>query len=243
MIFLGKICVVTGGTRGIGAAICLGLKKQGYTVIANYNQNKDAAQTFSKDHDIPVYAWDVGDAQACEKAVADISQKYGFIDVLVHNAGITEDIFLHKMPLDAWSRVLKTNLDSCFNMTRPLIEGMRQRNFGRIVFISSVNGLRGQLGQTNYCASKAGVVGFAKALALENARRGVTVNVVAPGYINTDMVRHMPGEILDQIITQIPMGRLGNVDEVAHCVNFLIDENSSFITGETLNINGGHLMQ
>ncbi len=240
---MGKVCVVTGGTRGIGAAICIALKKLGYTVIANYNRNKDAAEAFSKEHHIPVYSWDVGSAEACEKALSEISKNHGVVDILVHNAGITEDVFFHKMSREAWDHVLTTNLTSCFNMTRPLIEAMRQQNFGRVVFISSVNGLRGQLGQTNYCASKAGVVGFAKALALENARRGVTVNVVAPGYINTDMVRHVPTQILDQIITQIPMGRLGEANEVAHCVAFLVDEKSSFITGETLSINGGQLMR
>jgi acetoacetyl-CoA reductase len=239
---MNKVCLVTGGTRGIGAAISLALKQQGYTVIANYHTNQKTAEVFSKKHNIPVYSWDVSAAQSCEESMAEIAKIHGNIDILIHNAGVTHDVFFHKMSHHDWNQVISTNLTSCFNVTRPIIDAMRQSGFGRIVFISSINALKGQLGQTNYCASKAGVIGFAKALALENARCGITVNVVAPGYTRTDMVRRISPEILDQIITQIPVGRLGEADEIAHCVSFLINDKSGFITGETIHINGGQLM-
>lgn len=239
---MNKVCLVTGGTRGIGAAISLALKQQGYTVIANYHNNKNTAEVFSKKHNIPVYSWDVSDVQSCQESIAEIAKIHGNIDILIHNAGITHDVFFHKMSHHAWNQVISTNLTSCFNVTRPIIDAMRQSGFGRIIFISSINALKGQLGQTNYCASKAGVIGFAKALALENARRGITVNVVAPGYTRTDMVSRISPEILDQIITQIPVGRLGEAEEIAHCVSFLVHDKSGFITGETIHINGGQLM-
>ena len=237
-----KVAVVTGGTRGIGAAICVALKEKGFTVIANYGGNDDAAQKFSKEHKIDVMKWDVGNFDACHKNIADIEKKHGRIDVLVNNAGITRDSFLHKSTPDMWNAVIATNLTSCYNMSHCVINGMRDRGFGRIISISSINGQKGQIGQVNYSAAKAGVIGFTKALALECANKGITVNAIAPGYIDTDMVRAVPENVLEGIIAQIPVRRLGRPEEVANAVVFLADEQSGFITGTTLSANGGQHM-
>jgi acetoacetyl-CoA reductase len=236
------IAFVTGGTRGIGKAISLKLKQQGYHVIAAYANNHEKANEFSKEYGIEVIASDVTDAQKMNDTIRDIIAKHGTIDVLVHNAGITRDSFLHKMDNQKWHDVISTNLNSCFYVTRPLIEHMRQKGSGRIVILSSINGLKGQMGQTNYCASKAGIIGFVKALALENAAKGITVNAIAPGYIGTEMVEAIDPTTLESIKKQIPVGRLGNPDEVAHVAAFLCSKESSFITGETININGGQYM-
>lgn len=233
-----KIAIVTGGTRGIGAAISREFKNRGITVIANYAGNDKSAQAFEKETGIEVMKWDVSDYKACEQNIAKILQKHGQVDILVNNAGITRDGFLHKTTPDAWNQVIATNLSSCFNMSHGVINQMRERGFGRIINISSINGQKGQVGQVNYSAAKAGVIGFTKALALENATKGVTVNAVAPGYIDTDMVRDVPENVLDGIIKQIPTGRLGKPDEIAKAVAYLADESSGFMTGSTLTING-----
>lgn len=234
-----KVALVTGGTRGIGAPIALALKEKGYEVIATYNTNEEAALKFQKQHQIPVYQWDISDYDACQKGIAEVVQKHGNIDILVNNGGITRDGVLHRQSTDHWNHVINTNLSSCFNMTRSVIESMRERGFGRVINISSVNAIRGQVGQANYCASKAGIIGFTKALALENAKKGITVNAIAPGYIDTEMVRAVSKPILDQIISTIPLGRLGQAEEVARAVVFLADDHAGYITGETININGG----
>jgi acetoacetyl-CoA reductase len=239
-----RIALVTGGTRGIGKAICLALKDKGYAVAANYATNDEAAQEFHKETGIAVYKWDISDFDACDKAVKQISAELdGPIAVLVNNAGITKDGAMHKMTLDSWHKVIRTNLDSCFNMSRAVIESMREHNFGRIISISSINGQLGQFGQTNYSAAKAGIFGFTKALARETAAKGITVNAIAPGYIATDMVRAVPQKILDSIVANIPVGRLGEPEEVARCVTFLAAEEAAFITGETLSVNGGQYME
>lgn len=237
-----KVAVVTGGTRGIGAAISAALKDAGYTVIANYGGNDAVAQQFSADHDIETMKWDVGSYDACQKNLDEIEKKYGRIDVLVNNAGITRDSFLHKSTPDMWNAVITTNLTSCYNMSHCVINGMRDRSFGRIISISSINGQKGQIGQVNYSAAKAGVIGFTKALALECANKGITVNAIAPGYIDTDMVRAVPENVLESIISQIPVRRLGKAEEIANAVVFLADEKSGFITGTTLSANGGQYM-
>lgn len=231
--------LVTGGNRGIGAAISITLKKLGYDVITSYNTNKDQAEAFSKIHDIPVYGFDISDPSATESKINDILKNHGQIDCLVHNAGITRDGFFHKMTIDRWQEVIQTNLLSCFQVTRPLIEGMRDRNFGRLIYITSVNALKGQIGQTNYCAAKAGIIGFVKALSLENAAKGITVNAIAPGYTNTDMVSAINEKVLSEIIEKIPAKRLANADEIADCVAYLISDKASYINGTTLHINGG----
>ncbi|MBP9752605.1 MAG: acetoacetyl-CoA reductase [Proteobacteria bacterium] len=236
------IAFVTGGTRGIGEAISIDLKKKGYTVIAAYASNIEKAKAFSKEHGIEVVACDVTDEQKCQETLHNIIQKHGTIDVLVHNAGITRDSFFHKMTSAQWHEVISTNLNSCFNVTRPVIEHMRQKNYGRIIVISSINGLKGQMGQTNYSAAKAGIIGFVKALSLENAAKGITVNAIAPGYIATEMVEAIDSKIVESIKAQIPVQRLGSPTEVAHAVCFLSDKLSGFITGETLNINGGQYL-
>ena len=236
-----RVAVVTGGTRGIGAAISLALKGAGYRVAANYGGNDEAAKAFHDANAIPVYKWDVGEFEACKGGLAEVEKDLGPVDVLVNNAGITRDAMLHKMDYDMWIDVIRTNLDSLYCMTRPLIEGMRERGFGRIINISSINGQKGQMGQVNYSASKAGVIGFTKALARETARKGITVNAVAPGYVNTDMVAAVPQEVLEKaIISQIPVGRLGECSEIARCVLFLASDDAAFITGSTLTVNGGH---
>jgi acetoacetyl-CoA reductase len=239
---MGRIAVVTGGTRGIGKAISLMLRDSGYGVVAGYGKNDSAAREFSETTGIPAYRWNVGDHQECHEAVGMIEREFGPVDVLANNAGITRDTCLHKMSRDDWRAVIETNLDSCFNMSVAVFEGMRSRRFGRIVNISSVNGQAGQFGQANYAAAKAGICGFTKALAQEGASRGVTVNTIAPGYIETDMVRQVAPEVLDKIVTRIPVGRLGQAREVARGVAFLVSDDAGFITGTTLSINGGQYM-
>ncbi|QRE74749.1 acetoacetyl-CoA reductase [Methylobacterium aquaticum] len=235
-----RVALVTGGTRGIGAAISKGLKEAGYKVAANYGGNDEAAQAFKAETGIPVFKFDVGDAAACEAGIRAAEAELGPIDILVNNAGITRDGMFHKMTFEQWQAVIRTNLDSMFTCTRPLIDGMRSRGFGRIILISSINGQKGQMGQTNYSAAKAGVIGFAKALAQENANKGITVNVIAPGYIATEMVKAIPEEVLKaKILPHIPVGRLGEAEEIARAVEFLAGEQAGFITGSTLTINGG----
>ncbi|WP_029030052.1 acetoacetyl-CoA reductase [Salinarimonas rosea] len=240
---MSRVAVVTGGTRGIGAAISKGLKEAGYKVAATYAGNDEKANAFKEETGIPVYKFDVADAAACEAGLKAIEGDLGPVEVLVNNAGITRDRMFHKMTFEQWSEVMRTNLDSMFTMTRPLIEGMQARKFGRIIIISSINGQKGQMGQANYSAAKAGVIGFAKALAQENAAKGITVNVIAPGYIGTEMVMAVPKEVLDtKIIPQIPVGRLGEAEEIARCVAFLASDGAGFITGSTLSVNGGQYM-
>ncbi|MEC5217184.1 acetoacetyl-CoA reductase [Actimicrobium sp. GrIS 1.19] len=237
-----RTALVTGGTRGIGKAVSLALQAAGYRVGAVYRSNTDAAQTFQKMTSVPVFQWDVADFEACRSGVAQVEQQLGPIDILVNNAGITRDGFLHKMDADQWWRVMNTNLGSVFNMSRHVIEGMRERGFGRIVNISSINGEKGQLGQTNYAAAKAGILGFTKSLALEGARKNVTVNAIAPGYCDTDMMASVPEQTLQAIIASIPVGRLGTAEEVARMVAFLVADEAGFITGATFDINGGQHM-
>jgi len=236
---MGRVAIVTGGTRGIGHAICLALKKKGHRVAANYGGNDEAAQKFQVETGIPVYKWDVGDYDACAEGLKRVEAALGPIDIVVNNAGITRDAMLHKMTLEMWREVIRVDLDSMFNMTQPILEGMRNRGWGRIINISSINGQKGQMGQCNYSAAKAGVIGFTKALAQETARKGITVNCIAPGYIDTDMVAAVPKNVLDGIIAQIPVGRLGSAAEIAACVAFLASEEAAFITGSTLTANGG----
>jgi acetoacetyl-CoA reductase len=240
---MARVALVTGGTRGIGAAISRRLKEDGFQVAANYGGNDEAANAFKSETGIPVYKFDVADAAACEAGVKAVEADLGPVDVLVNNAGITRDGMFHRMTYEQWSAVIRTNLDSAFTVTRPLIDGMRGRGFGRIILISSINGQKGQMGQTNYSAAKAGVIGFAKALAQENAAKGITVNVIAPGYIGTEMVQAVPQEVLKtKILPLIPVGRLGEVDEIARTVLFLAGDDAGFITGSTIAINGGQYM-
>ncbi|MCG8356830.1 MAG: acetoacetyl-CoA reductase [Kiloniellales bacterium] len=240
---MARVALVTGGTRGIGAAISIALKDAGYSVAATYGGNDEAANKFKDETGIAVYKWDVGDFEACKTGIAQVEADLGPVDVLVNNAGITRDGTLHKMSADNWRAVIATNLDSLFNMTRNVIEGMRSRGFGRIVNISSINGQKGQFGQSNYAAAKAGLIGFTKSVAQENAGKGITVNAIAPGYIGTEMVRAVPEEVLKaKILPQIPVGRLGEPEEVARSVVFLADDASGFMTGSTLSINGGQYM-
>ncbi|MBB3066620.1 MULTISPECIES: acetoacetyl-CoA reductase [Limibacillus] len=240
---MGRVAVVTGGTRGIGAAISIGLKDAGYSVAANYAGNDEAANSFKAETGISVYKWDVSDFDACKEGLAAVEADLGPVEILVNNAGITRDTTLHRMSPEQWRAVVSTNLDSLFNMTRNVIEGMRERGFGRIVSISSINGQKGQFGQANYSAAKAGVAGFTKAVAQENAAKGITVNVIAPGYIGTEMVRAVPEEVLkSKILPQIPVGRLGEPEEIARSVVFLASDEAGFITGSTLTVNGGQYM-
>ena len=240
---MARVALVTGGTRGIGEAISVALKEAGYSVAANYGGNDEAANAFKDKTGIPVFKWDVADFEACRQGIAKVEAEVGPVDVLVNNAGITRDTTLHRMTAEQWRAVLATNLDSVFNMTRGVIDGMRARNFGRIVSISSINGQKGQFGQANYSAAKAGLIGFSKAVAQENAAKGITVNVVAPGYIGTEMVRAVPEEVLkSKILPLIPVGRLGEPEEVARCVVFLASDAAGFITGSTLSANGGQYM-
>jgi len=236
---MGKVALVTGGTRGIGKAISKALKDAGYSVAANYGGNDDAAKACAEELGVEVFKWDVGDFAACQAGIAEVEAKLGPIEVLVNNAGIVRDATLHKMTPEKWAEVIRVDLDSVFNMCRNVIEGMRARAFGRIINISSINGQKGQMGQTNYSAAKAGVIGFSKALAQEGARKGITVNVIAPGYIDTDMMSGVPQNVLDSIISTIPVGRLGHADEIAHCVTFLADEKAGFVTGSVVTANGG----
>lgn len=239
-----RIALVTGGSRGIGEAISLALKDAGYRVVANYANRDDAAQEFTKRTGITTYKWDVSDFTACAEAVKKIEADLGgTVEVLINNAGITRDGAMHKMGIENWNEVIETNLTSCFNMSHAVIDSMREKNFGRIISISSVNGQLGQFGQTNYSAAKAGVFGFTKALARETAAKGITVNAVAPGYIATEMVKAVPENVLQKIITGIPVGRLGQPEEIARCVVFLAADESGFITGETLSANGGQHME
>lgn len=240
---MARVALVTGGTRGIGHAISVALKAAGYKVAANYGGNDEAAQAFQKETGIPVFKFDVGDFKQCADAVKKIEAEVGPIDILVNNAGITRDATLHKMTPEQWSAVIRTNLDSVFNMTRNVIDGMRARNFGRIVSIGSINGQKGQFGQANYSAAKAGLIGFTKAVAQENAAKGITVNAIAPGYIGTEMVKAVPEEVLKtKILPHIPVGRLGEPEEIAAAVVFLAADTSGFVTGSTLTVNGGQYM-
>jgi acetoacetyl-CoA reductase len=240
---MARVAVVTGGTRGIGAAIAKALKAAGYKVAAIYAGNDEAATKFKNETGIAVYKWDVSSYEDCAAGLKKVEAEVGPVEVLVNNAGITRDGMFHKMEVDQWRAVIDTNLNSLFNMCRPVIEGMRERKFGRIVTISSINGQKGQMGQANYSAAKAGEIGFTKALAQENARVNVTVNAICPGYIGTEMVQAMPNEVLEKrVIPQIPAGRLGTPEEIARCVVFLAADDAGFITGSTLTANGGQYM-
>jgi acetoacetyl-CoA reductase len=239
---MARIALVTGGTRGIGRAIAIALKADGCDVAAVYRGNDEAAKQLQTDHGIGAYRWDVGDFDACASGVAQVEREVGPIDILVNNAGITSDVALHHMTRDQWQRVIDVNLGSMFNMCRPIIEGMRERNFGRIINISSVNGQKGQLGQANYAATKAGVLGFTRALALEGARKNITVNAIAPGYCDTDMVSAVPPDVLKTIIAGIPVGRLGAPSDVARMAVFLAKDEAGFITGATFSVNGGQYL-
>ncbi len=239
---MSRVALVTGGTRGIGEAICVALKDAGYTVVATYAGNDEAAQKFSSETGIPIYKFDVGDYDVCQAEVAKIEAEVGPVDVLINNAGITRDGTMHKMNFEQWNAVIQTNLTSCFNMCHGVLNGMRDRGFGRIVNIGSVNGQAGQYGQVNYAAAKSGIHGFTKALAQEGAGRGITVNAIAPGYIATEMVRAVPENVLEKIVQRIPVGRLGEVSEIARGVVFLTSDDAGFITGSTLSINGGQHM-
>jgi acetoacetyl-CoA reductase len=234
--------MVTGGTRGIGKAISIALKKAGYKVIANYGGNDEAARAFTQETGIPAMRFDVGKFAECETAVRTITADFGPIEILVNNAGITRDSVLHRMTPLQWEEVIQTNLSSCFNMARVVIDRMRERGFGRIVNIGSINGQAGQYGQVNYAAAKSGIHGFTKALAQEGAGKGITVNAVAPGYVDTDMVRAVPPAVLEKIIAKIPVGRLGHAEDIARGVLFLVADDADFITGATLSINGGQHM-
>ncbi len=236
---MSRNAIVTGGTRGIGAAIARCLKAKGCTVAATYAGNDEAAAKFTEETGMKVYKWDVGDYEACKGGVSEIEAAQGATDILVNNAGITRDSFFHKMTPQQWSEVMRADLDSVFNMSHQVFPGMRARGFGRIINISSINGQKGQMGQTNYSAAKAGMIGLTRALAQEGARKGVTVNAVAPGYIATDMVSALDEKVLQSITAQIPVGRLGEADEIGDCVAFLAGDNAGFITGAVLTANGG----
>jgi acetoacetyl-CoA reductase len=235
---MAKVAIVTGGTRGIGAGIARGLQKAGHSVAASYAGNDEAAEKFKAETGIAVYKWDVGDPAASAEGVKRVEADLGPVEVLVNNAGITRDGMFHKMTFEQWDAVIRTNLTSMFAMTRPVIEGMRERGRGRIICISSINGQKGQMGQVNYSASKAGIIGFVKALAQENARKGITVNAICPGYIDTDMVAGVPEKVLEGIIATIPVGRLGKAEEIASMVTYLASEEASFITGAVMTVNG-----
>ncbi len=239
---MARVAVVTGGTRGIGRAISVALHKAGCKVAANYAGNDEAARRFTQETGIAAQKFDVADFKSCEAGVKRIEQELGPIEILVNNAGITRDAVLHKMTPEQWAQVIATNLTSCFNMCRLVIEGMRERGFGRIVNIGSINGQAGQYGQVNYAAAKSGIHGFTKALAQEGAGRGITVNAIAPGYIDTEMVRAVPQNVLDKIVARIPVGRLGHADEIARGVLFLVSDEGGFLTGSTMSINGGQHM-
>ena len=240
---MARVALVTGGTRGIGAAIAKALKAAGYKVAANYGGNDEAAQAFKAETGILVYKWDVSSFEACTEGLKQVEGELGPVEVLVNNAGIARDSMFHRMKPEQWIAVINTNLISLFNMCRPVIEGMRARKFGRIINISSINGQKGQMGQTNYSAAKAGEIGFTKALALESAKAGITVNAICPGYIATEMVKAVPQDVLEKnILPQIPIGRLGEPEEVARCVLFLASDDAGLITGSTLSANGGQVM-
>ncbi|MFA5040838.1 MAG: acetoacetyl-CoA reductase [Bdellovibrionales bacterium] len=240
---MARLALVTGGTRGIGAAVCKALKAGGYDVAANYVVFDEAAQKFEKETSLPIFKWDVSSPEQCIKGADTVAAHFGrSIDVLVNNAGITKDIMMHRMSVDDWRAVIEVDLSSMFYMSRAVIVKMREKGFGRIVNITSINGKMGQMGQTNYSSAKAGIIGFTRSLAQECAVKGITVNAVAPGYTDTDMVKAVPAEILKTIIAKIPVGRLAQPDEIARAVMFLVADEAGFITGETLNVNGGQLM-
>ena len=239
---MARVALVTGGTRGIGRAIVERLKADGMKVASGYSGNDAAAEACARELDVMVIKGNVGSFEDCKRAVDAVTAELGPIDVLVNNAGITRDGVFHRMTSEQWSEVIRVNMDSLFNMTRQVIDGMRERELGRIINISSINGQKGQIGQTNYSAAKAGMIGFTKALALENAKKGVTVNAIAPGYIDTEMVQAVPEKVLESIISQIPVGRLGRGDEIADMVAFLAGEHAGYVTGSTLSLNGGQYM-
>ena len=239
---MARVALVTGGTRGIGEAISLALKAQGRTVVANYVGNDAAAESFKAATGIPVVKFNVSSYEDCEAGLAKITAEYGPVEVLVNNAGITRDGTLLRMRRDMWDAVLDTNLGACFNLCKLTFEGMRERKFGRIVNVGSINGQAGQYGQVNYAAAKSGIHGFTKALAQEGARYGITVNAIAPGYVDTEMVRAVPGEVLRKIVAKIPIGRLGRAEDIARGVAFLTADEAEFVTGSTLSINGGQHM-
>ena len=239
---MGRVAIVTGGTRGIGEAISVMLSNKGYKVAANYGGNDERAKEFTKSTGIAAYKWDVSSFDACVEGIAKVKAELGPVEIVVNNAGITRDGTLHRMDLQAWQDVIDTNLGSCFNMCRATIDDMRAAKFGRIVNIGSINGQAGQYGQVNYAAAKSGIHGFTKAMAQEGAAQGITVNAIAPGYINTDMVAAVPPNVLEKIIAKIPVGRLGNADEIARGVCFLVADDAGFVTGSTLSINGGQHM-
>ena len=236
---MSRVALVTGGSRGIGAAISTALKAEGYTVAATYAGNDQKAEAFTDKTGIKTYKWDVSDYDTCVAGIAAVEADLGPVDVLVNNAGITRDAPFHKMSREQWDEVIRTNLNGVFNMTHPLWNGMRERRFGRVVNISSINGQKGQFAQANYSAAKAGDIGFTKALAQEGARAGITVNAICPGYIATEMVMAVPEKIRDSIVAQIPTGRLGEASEIARCVVFLASDDAGFITGSTVTANGG----
>jgi len=239
---MARVAIVTGGTRGIGEAISIALRDMGMQVAANYAGNDERAREFSNRTGIATYKWDVADFDACQDGVRKVEADIGPVDVLVNNAGITRDTTMKRMDRQKWQEVIDTNLGGCFNMAKAVFEGMAARGYGRIVNIGSINGQAGQYGQVNYAAAKSGIHGFTKALAQEGARSGVTVNAIAPGYIDTDMVAAVPEEVLQKIVARIPVGRLGKAEEIARGVAFLVDENAGFVTGSTLSINGGQHM-
>ena len=239
---MARVAIVTGGTRGIGEAISTALKDQGFTVVANYAGNEEKARAFTEATGIKAYKWDVGDHQACLDGCQRVSEEVGPVDIVVNNAGVTRDGTLHKMSYDDWHEVMRINLGGCFNMAKATFPGMRERGWGRIVNIGSINGQAGQYGQVNYAAAKSGIHGFTKALAQEGAKFGVTVNAIAPGYIDTDMVAAVPPPVLEKIVATIPVGRLGQADEIARGVAFLCSEDAGFVTGSTMSINGGQHM-
>ena len=239
---MARVALVTGGTRGIGRAIVERLTADGFKVAAGYSGNEAAAESLKRETGAMVIKGNVGNFADCQHACQAIAAELGPIDILVNNAGITRDGVFHRMNAEQWSEVIRVNMDSLFNMTRQVIEGMREREWGRIINISSINGQKGQVGQTNYSAAKAGMIGFTKALALENAKKGVTVNCIAPGYIDTEMVQAVPEKVLEGIIGQIPVGRLGRGDEIADMVAFLAGERAGYVTGTTLSLNGGQYL-
>ena len=239
---MARVAIVTGGSRGIGEAISVALRDMGMQVAANYAGNAERARAFTDRTGIAAYQWDVSDFEACQQGVRQVEADLGPVDVLVNNAGITRDTTMRKMTQQQWQEVIDTNLGGCFNMAKAVFDGMTGRKYGRIVNIGSINGQAGQYGQVNYAAAKSGMHGFTKALAQEGARAGVTVNAIAPGYIDTDMVAAVPEDVLQKIVAKIPVGRLGKAEEIARAVGFLVDENAGFITGSTLSINGGQHM-
>jgi acetoacetyl-CoA reductase len=237
-----RVAVATGGTRGIGAEISKALAGAGYSVVANYGGNDAVAQAFHEATGIAVQKWDVSDLEACKAGLAKVEADYGPVDILINNAGITRDTMFHRMTPDQWHEVINTNFNALYNMCRPVIEKMRERGFGRIISLSSINAQRGQLGQSNYAATKAGMIGFSKCLALENAAKGITVNVVAPGYTDTEMMQAVPENVMAKILSTIPAGRVARAEEIARAVLFLASDDAAYITGSTISINGGQYL-